>query len=464
MTGFLSDSFLLDTPQAEQLYHEVAAPLPIIDYHNHLDPQAILTDRHWADLGEIWLEGDHYKWRAMRWHGIDEARVTGAAPFRAKFDAFAETLPHCLGNPLYHWSHLELRRYFDWPGLLGPDTADAAWEAAGHHLSRPEYGARGLLRQMNVAFVGTTDDPCDDLAAHRALAQESPGFTVAPSFRPDPAFKLGAPGYGAYLERLAEAAGTPITGFDTLIDALVTRLDVFVQAGCRASDHGLDTLAPFEPLTAADRDRLLDRARRGAPVTAQEQADFQAAVLVELGRAYAARDLVMQCHIGGLRNANSARYQSLGPDIGCDSISDAPLARPLNDLLDGIAQTGALPRMILYALDPTKLETVVTTAGNFQGGGAARIQPGAAWWFNDQLDGMERQLTQLAQMGLLAHFVGMLTDSRSFLSFPRHEYYRRLLCGMIGRWMATGHVPDDPALTAPLVRRLCYETARDWFG
>lgn len=463
MTGFLSDSFLLDTPQAEHLYHEIAAPLPIIDYHNHLDPQAILTDRHWADLGEIWLEGDHYKWRAMRWHGIDEARVTGAASFRAKFDAFAETLPNCLGNPLYHWSHLEMRRYFDWHGVLGPHTADAAWQAAATRLSQPGYGAQGLLRQMNVGFVGTTDDPCDDLAAHQTLAQGDIGFTVAPSFRPDPAFKLNAPDYGAYLDRLSDASGVTIHGFDTLIEALVSRLDAFVQAGCRASDHGLDTLAPFGPLTGTARDQLMDRARRGKAITAQEQADFQAAVLIELGQAYAARDLVMQFHIGGLRNANTRMHQNLGADIGCDSISDAPLAQPLNALLDAIAVAGGLPRTIIYALDPTKLETVVTTVGNFQGGGPGRVQAGAAWWFNDQLDGMDRQLTQLAQMGLLSHFVGMLTDSRSFLSFPRHEYYRRLLCGMVGRWMASGHVPDDLSLTEPLIRRTCYETARDWF-
>ncbi len=465
MSGFLSDTFLLDTSQAEQLYHEVAAPLPIVDFHNHLDPDAILQNRSWSDLGEIWLEGDHYKWRAMRWNGIDESRITGTASYFEKYMAFAETIPHCLGNPLYHWSHLELSRYFGWHGVLNPETAADAWNTANACLAKPEFRARGLLRQMNVSFVGTTDDPCDDLAAHRAFAAESDaGFTVAPSFRPDAAFKITKPGYGAYLERLSEMSGVPIRSFDDLISALINRLDFFVQAGCKASDHGLDTLPVFGPLSDAERNRILDKARSGQDVTRQEQADFQAAVLIELGRAYAARDLVMQYHIGALRNTNTRLFDQLGPDIGCDSIDDTPIAALLNALLDAIDKTGGLPRTILYCLDPTRNEVIVTTAGNFQQGGCpGKIQAGIAWWFNDQLDGIERQMTQLSQMGLLSRFVGMLTDSRSFLSFPRHEYFRRLLCRMIGGWMASGHIPNDPDLAGSLVRRVCHDNAADWF-
>ncbi|WP_170546704.1 glucuronate isomerase [Ruegeria arenilitoris] len=465
MTEFLSDNFLLTTPQAERLYHDVAAPLPIVDFHNHLDPQAILQDRVWSDLGEIWLEGDHYKWRAMRWNGIDEAHVTGSASYRDKFRAFAETLPHCLGNPLYHWSHLELSRYFDWQGVLSPDTAEEVWEVAGSKLSQHDCSARGLLRQMNVRFVGTTDDPCDDLSAHKALAATPDlGFTVAPSFRPDAAFKIEKPDYGTYLDRLSDISSTPIRGFDDLIAALLVRLDAFVEAGCKATDHGLDRLAAFEPLTRSDRDAILDRARRGEPTTAQEQADFQAATLVELGRAYTQRGLVMQFHIGALRNTNTRLFNLLGPDIGCDSINDAAIAAPLNALLNAIENHGGLPRTILYGLDPSQNEILVTTAGNFQDGSEpGKIQAGTAWWFNDQLDGMERQMTQLAQMGLLSRFVGMLTDSRSFLSFPRHEYFRRLLCQMIGRWMAEGHMPNDMALAEDLVTRVCYGNPADWF-
>lgn len=465
MTGFLNDSFLLDTPQAERLYHEVAAPLPIVDFHNHLDPQAILQDRVWSDLGEIWLEGDHYKWRAMRWNGIDEARITGPASWRKKFDAFAETLPHCLGNPLYHWSHLELRRYFDWQGILSPATADEVRDLANAKLASPDFSARGLLRQMNVSFVGTTDDPCDDLAAHKALAAiPDPGFTVAPSFRPDAAFKIDKPGYGAWLERLSETSGISVNSFDDLIEALTARLDAFVAAGCKATDHGLDRMEGFAPLTGAARDGILDRARKGEVTTAQEQADFQAAVLIELGRAYAARDLVMQFHIGALRNTNTRLFNTLGPDIGCDSINDRSIAAPLNALLNAIEMHGGLPRTILYGLDPGQNEVLVTTAGNFQDGSRpGKIQAGTAWWFNDQLDGMERQMIQLAQMGLLSRFVGMLTDSRSFLSFPRHEYFRRLLCRMIGQWMAAGHMPDEMELASGLVTRVCHDNPAEWF-
>lgn len=465
MTGFLGDNFLLDTPQAERLFHETAAKLPIIDYHNHLDPQAILEDRRWASLGEIWLEGDHYKWRAMRWNGIDEDRITGASDYREKFLAFAETMPHCLGNPLYHWSHLELRRYFGWNGVFGPDTAEEVWQIANAKLAAPSHSARGLLRQMNVSFVGTTDDPCDDLSAHQALSSLADlGFVVAPSFRPDAAFKITKDGFGAYMDRLSAASGIEISGFDALIEALTLRLDHFVANGCLASDHGLDTLSPFAHRPITELDHLLDNARRGASVSAQDAADFQGAVLVRLAQAYAERDLVMQFHIGALRNTNARLYAQLGPDIGCDSIADMPIAEALNALLGTIEMSGGLPKTILYGLDPSRNEVIVTAAGNFQDGSLpGKIQAGTAWWFNDQLDGMERQMTQLAQMGLLSRFLGMLTDSRSFLSFPRHEYFRRLLCRMIGRWMADGHMPNDIQIAENLVRRVCHDNAESWF-
>ncbi len=466
MTQFLGPDFLLDTPMAKRLYHDVAAPLPIVDFHNHLDPADIQNDRKWDNLGQIWLEGDHYKWRAMRWAGEPENLITGDADYRAKYDAFVRTITQSYGNPLYHWSHLEMFRYFDLEGtVLTPDTADRVWDQANEMLAGDEFGARGLLRQMNVEFVATTDDPCDTLEHHVALASgASPGFITAPSFRPDTAIKIEMPGFADYIARLSKTVGAEITDFDGLMAALEQRLDHFVSLGCRAADHGIDVLRLGAPTPPAQLDVILQKRLDGATLSEDEIARFQTAVLANLGAAYAARDLVMQMHIGASRNNRSATYETLGADVGVDSMGDRPIAAPLNGLLDRIERAGKLPRTILYCLDPTKNEIIITTAGNFQGDGiAGRVQPGTAWWFNDQLDGMERHMTQLSQMGLLFQFLGMLTDSRSFLSFPRHEYFRRLLCQMVGRWAATGAIPDDFAAMETLIRNCCYDNAKRWF-
>lgn len=462
---FLGPDFLLDTPASRRLYHEVASTLPIVDFHNHLDPAAIAEDRNWDSIGDIWLEGDHYKWRAMRWNGIPESLVTGSAPFREKFNAFAETIPHCLGNPLYHWTHLELRRYFGWEGVFGPETADEVWELANDQLANPSHSARGLLRSMNVSYVGTTDDPCDDLSFH-ASAQNDAGLTfkMAPSFRPDKTLVPSEAGFAAYCRRLEIASDHAISRFDDLIEALLKRLDHFITLGCKASDHALNEIRPFSIRTRSDLDAILKRGMESGPVSVQDEADFKAAVLIELGQAYRARNIVMQFHIAASRNNNSKLLGSLGPDTGGDSISDEAVGGPLNALLDQINRDKGLPRTILYCLNPALNEVLVTTAGNFQDGSEpGKIQSGPAWWFNDQLEGMERHLTQVAQMGLLSRFVGMLTDSRSFLSFPRHEYYRRLVCRIVGRWIEDGSVPDQPELTDGLIRRICFENARDWF-
>ncbi len=462
---FLGPNFLLDTTASQRLYHEVAKDLPIIDFHNHLDPAAISQDRSWKSIGEIWLEGDHYKWRAMRWNGIPEELVTGATDFREKFDAFAQTIPHCLGNPLYHWTHLELQRYFGWDGIFGPETADEVWNLANAALFQKSHGARGLLKQMNVEFVGTTDDPTDDLAHHSSL-QNDPDFSirVAPSFRPDKALVPTTPGFAAYCRQLGEASGIPIDSFDTLIAALLNRLDYFVSLGCKAADHGLNDLPAFEKRPPRELDIILRSGQNGWPMSAQDVADFKAAVLIELGEAYAERGIVMQYHVGALRNQNSHLFKMLGADVGGDCISDVSIGASLNAILDQINSRKGLPRTILYALNPIHNEMLVTIAGNFQDGSEpGKIQAGPGWWFNDQLDGMERQLTQVAQMGLLSRFVGMLTDSRSFLSFPRHEYYRRLVCRMVGRWVEDGSIPSEASLSANLIRRICYENARDWF-
>lgn len=402
----------------------------------------------------------------MRWAGVDEACVTGEASDRQKFDAYAAIMPQCIGNPLYHWSHLELYRYFTMDGtILSSVSASRVWEEANACLAQTDYSARGLLNKMNVAFVGTTDDPCDDLGNHLALGQETQlGFKVAPSFRPDRAFKIGHEGFAAYLERLAFVSGQTIDTFEDLMAALIIRLDKFVAAGCRATDHALDVVAAGKPLTGSALDGLLSKRRAGVTLDEDEIADFQSAVLVHLARAYCERNLVMQFHIGAVRDARSRLFSDVGADSGGDSIGDRAIAASLNGLLDRMDETGHLPRTILYALDPSRNEVIVTTAGNFQDGTVAgKIQAGSGWWYNDQYDGMLRQMTQLSQMGLLSRFIGMLTDSRSFMSFPRHEYFRRILCSMVGGWMARGEMPPDMDLAKILVSDVCYNNAKSWF-
>jgi len=468
MQPFLGPDFLLDTETAQRLFHEVAAGLPIIDFHNHLPPDDIAADRGWENLGEAWLAHDHYKWRLMRWAGIEERLVTGPADWRARFDAFAAVMPRAYGNPVHHWAHLELWRYFGLEGtVLSSATSRAVWEAADARLARPEFRARGLLARMKVELVATTDDPADDLAHHRAFAAEGgTGLRMIPSFRPDRALALADAGFPAWLERLAAAAGCPpIRSFDDLLGALTLRLDVFAALGARAADHGIDHLFDGDERGAAALDAMLARRLSGAMPDGAETADWQASLLAALGRAYHERDMVMQMHIGVLRNSRSRLFDRMGRDAGGDSIRDEALARPLNRLLDRLDRTDQLPRTILYALDPARLAVTTTTAGNFQDGSrGGKVQAGTAWWFNDQLDGMEAQMRLFANTGLFGSFLGMLTDSRSFLSFPRHEYFRRLLCRILGRWAEDGLVPPDPEPMEALVRAVCYTNARDWFA
>lgn len=468
MQPFLGRDFLLDTATARRLFHEVATGLPIIDFHNHLPPEDIAADRGWENLGEAWLAHDHYKWRLMRWAGIEERLVTGPADWRARFEAFAAVMPKAYGNPVHHWAHLELWRYFGLDGtVLSPATAGQVWEAATACLARPGFRARGLLARMKVELVATTDDPADDLAHHRAFAAlGDTGLRMIPSFRPDRALALADEGFPAWLDRLAAAANSPpVRSFDDLLGALVQRLDMFVTLGARAADHGIGDLLAGEERGAAALDDMLARRLAGQTPTAEEIADWQASLLAALGRAYHARDMVMQLHVGVLRNSRSRLFDRLGHDAGVDSIRDEALARPLNRLLDKLDRSDELPRTILYALDPARIAVVATTAGNFQDGSrAGKVQAGTAWWFNDHLDGMEAQMRMLANTGLFGSFLGMLTDSRSFLSFPRHEYFRRLLCRIVGRWAEDGHIPPDAEPMEALVRAICYENARDWFA
>lgn len=466
MAGFMSEDFLLKGEFARRLYHEFAARQPVFDYHCHLPPQQIADNHRFANLYEIWLKGDHYKWRAMRANGVAESLITGEASDREKFDAWARTVPDTLGNPLYHWTHLELRRPFGITNtLLSPDTAEQIWQQCNELLAQDEFSARGILTQMNVKMVGTTDDPVDDLNHHRRLA-EDPTFTtkVLPSWRPDKTCNIDAPGFCDYLQKLSATADVHIARFDDIRRALEARLDYFAAHGCKVSDHALDVVV-YAEADEATLDSILSRRLSGQMPDALESAQFKTALLVWLGAQYSWRGWVQQYHIGALRNANSLEFARLGPDVGYDSINDSPLAAPLASLLDAQQRQNALPKTILYCLNPRDNEVIATMAGNFQGEGQpGKMQFGSGWWFNDQKEGMTRQLTQLAQMGMLSRFVGMLTDSRSFLSYTRHEYFRRLLCQMIGSWVDEGEAPADLNLLGNMVSNVCFENARNYFA
>lgn len=466
MSRFMTEDFLLDTEFARRLYHDYAKDQPIFDYHCHLPPQQIAENYRFANLYDIWLKGDHYKWRAMRANGVPEAFCTGDASDREKFNAWARTVPHTIGNPLYHWTHLELRRPFGITDtLLSEKTADAIWDRCNALLAQDDFTARGIMQQMNVKMVGTTDDPLDDLQHHRALAQDgSFDVKVLPSWRPDKAFNIEADGFLAWIEKLESLTDISVRRFDDLRSALSKRLDYFAEHGCKVSDHALDVVL-YAEADDATLDAILAARRAGKTPDAEAIAQFKTAVLVWLGGEYARRGWVQQYHIGALRNTNRRQFELLGPDVGFDSINDRPLAEPLAKLLGAQNLHNALPKTILYCLNPRDNEVLATMAGNFQGEGeAGKMQFGSAWWFNDQLDGMQRQMTQLAQIGLLSRFVGMLTDSRSFLSYTRHEYFRRLLCQMIGRWVENGEAPDDEALLGQMVQNICFNNARDYFG
>lgn len=466
MNAFMTDDFLLDTEFARQLYHGFAAQRPIFDYHCHLPPALIAEDHSFANLYEIWLKGDHYKWRAMRSNGVDERFCTGDADDYAKFEAWARTVPETIGNPLYHWTHLELRRPFGLEGiLLGPDTARQVWDACNDKLARPDFSARSIMTQMNVKMVGTTDDPVDDLRHHATLAAD-PSFAtkVLPSWRPDKAFNIELAGFADYMQQLGRVCDLEIRSFAELTQALTLRLDHFAAHGCKIADHALDEVL-YGEAAEPQLDAMLQRRLAGQALAQEEVAAFKTSVLLFLADQYHARGWVQQYHIGALRNNNSRRLLTLGPDTGFDSIHDAPVAKALSRLLDAQDRQSRLPKTILYCLNPRDNEVLGTMIGNFQGDGIpGKVQFGSGWWFNDQKDGMERQLTQLAQLGLLSRFVGMLTDSRSFLSYTRHEYFRRILCRMLGRWVADGEAPADLTLLGRMVENICFDNARRYFA
>lgn len=465
MKSFIDKDFLLETETARELYHGVAQKAPIIDYHCHVSPKEIYEDKHFEDIFDIWLTGDHYKWRIMRSNGVDEKYITGDADPREKFQKFAEALPKAIGNPMYHWCHLELKNYFGYEGILNGDTAEEVWQLAKKVLSSPDMGVRGIIEKSNVKFIGTTDDPLDSLEWHQKLiADQSFKVTVAPTFRPDKALNMEKSDFAEYIAALGELTGINIRTVADVKAALARRIDHFSACGCRASDHGLDYMV-YTVMSEQEINDALARALDGKSFTLQEAEAYKSALLVFCAGEYARRGWVMQLHYNCLRNPNSRMFKMLGADKGFDCIGPAPSRDALSGLLDALYSTDSLPRTIIYSLDASDNAFIDTLIGAFQGTEAAgKLQHGSAWWFNDNKTGMIEQLTSLANLSLLGNFVGMLTDSRSFLSYTRHEYFRRILCNLIGTWVENGEYPNDMKTLSSIIKDICSDNAVNYFG
>ena len=466
-TEFIHEDFLLGSKSARELYHRYAADLPIIDYHCHLKPAEIAEDRRWENITQIWLYGDHYKWRAMRTAGVAERFCTGKASDWEKFESYAQFMPKALRNPLYHWTHLELKRYFGISDrLLGPDTARSIYEDCNRVVASPDFSCRALMKKSRVEVVCTTDDPVDLLAHHSAIAND-PRFDiqVRPTWRPDMAFAVDKPeAFGAWLAKLETAAQMEVSNLDALLGALRKRHDFFHANGCRLSDRGLEMIYG-EDCTAPEAGAVFEKARVGKLPSPGEVARFKSFMLHELAIMDAEKGWTQQLHYGVMRNNNTAMLREVGPDAGFDSIGDWPTANGMSRYFDRLDQLGKLPKTIIYNLNPRDNELVATMIGNFQDGETAgKMQFGSGWWFMDQLDGMTRQIEALSQLGLLSQFVGMLTDSRSFLSYTRHEYFRRLLCNILGSDMERGLLPNDLALVGGMAADISYYNARKYFG
>ncbi len=463
--SFIHDDFLLSTKTARRLYAQYAQPEPILDYHCHLPPQDVAANRRFANLFEIWLEGDHYKWRAMRANGVDERYCTGNAEPREKFLAWARTVPQTLRNPLYHWTHLELKRYFGIDCLLDESTAPRVWEEANEQLAGEDLRAHGILGRFRVKAVCTTDDPVDDLACHQAIAASGLATKVFPTFRPDKALTVHLPEvFNPWVQRLESAANTPIAGYRDFVDALHKRHDFFHEKGGRLSDHGLNH--PFADFCSEQQAAaIFDKVRGGTAANAQEHTQFASNMMLHFGRWDAARGWTKQLHLGARRNNNTRRFQEMGPDTGWDSIGDWPQIEGLGGYLDRLDQENALPKIVIYNLNPADNYAVATMIGNFQDGvTAGKIQHGSGWWFQDQKEAMTWQMNALSNCGLISKFLGMLTDSRSFMSYPRHEYFRRVLCDIFGRDVENGELPDSDELVGGTIRGICYGNAHRFLG
>ena len=466
MKPFMNADLLLPDESSRRLYHDYAAQMPIIDYHCHLPPAEIAGDTHFRNLAHAWLGGDHYKWRAMRSNGVAEEEITGRDPDYKTFFAWAKTVPYLIGNPLYHWTHLELQRYFGIREALSEKTAPMIWEACNAQLGKPEFGARALLQRMQVRAVGTTDDPADTLEHHVAYAKvRRPGEPImVPSYRPDKALVVEDPAtWKAYVTRLSAVADIAVESYRDLVSALEKRHQFFHDLGCRASDHAV--LAPCAEFVSDQvLEALFAKAWQEKVLSTEEIEAFKTGLLLEVGRMNARRGWAMQLHIAAVRNVNTTMFKRLGPDTGYDAVGDRPIAEKLGRFLDALQADNLLPKMVLYSLNPNDLEVLGSFMGAFQDGSIpGKIQCGSAWWYNDHIEGMRRQMVSLANLGLLSRFVGMLTDSRSFLSFPRHEYFRRILCALVGGWIETGEIPPDFETFGGMVQDICYRNAKNYF-
>ena len=461
---FITDDFVLNTKTALKLYHSYSKNLPIIDFHCHLSPEAIATDKQYENIGEIWLGGDHYKWRAMRIHGVEEKYCSGNASDKKKFMKWAETVPFTLGNPLYHWTHLELARYFGINDLLSPETAEKIYEQASEMLRSPEFSTLNLLKKMNVEMVGTTDDPVDTLEYHKKINEKN-DIKVLPTFRADNVLKINDHEiFLQYLEKLSDAAGIEINSFRTLVDALDKRHAYFHEVGCRLSDSGLGRFY-YADYTDKEISGIFQKGISGKELSDDELEKYYTAVTAELSRMNHKRGWVQQFHVGALRNNNSRMFRVTGPDAGWDSIGNPQDSNKMSRFLDLLDNTDQLAKTLLYNLNPADNEMILTMCGNFNDGSTpAKVQYGAAWWFLDQMTGMEKHLRDLSALGLLSHFIGMVTDSRSFLSYPRHEYFRRIVCNHVGNEVEKGLMPDEESLLKPMIENISYYNAKNYLN
>ncbi len=465
MKKFMDDNFLLQTKTAEFLYHEHAKKMPIIDYHCHLIPQQIGDDIRFENLTQAWLYGDHYKWRALRSNGIDEEFITGDAGDYEKFEKWAGTVPYTIRNPLYHWTHLELRRYFGIEDILNPSTAKKVYDKASALLQTKEFSVRGLMKMMKIEVVCTTDDPADDLKYHKKIKAEGFEIKVLPTWRPDKSMAVeNAKTYNEYLNKLSDLTQIDISSFTKLLEALRIRQTYFHEAGCRLSDRGLENFLA-ESYTQHDIESIFNRVRSGKDITGTDAVKFRSAMLFELAVMDHEKGWTQQYHVGAMRNNNTRMLKEIGPDTGFDSIGDYPVATPMSRFFDRLDEENKLAKTIIYNLNPADNEIVATMLGNFMDGKEpGKIQFGSGWWFLDQKDGMERQINALSTLGLLSRFVGMLTDSRSLLSYPRHEYFRRILCNLLGNDVERGEIPNDRVLLGKMVENISYYNARNYFG
>lgn len=463
MKKFMDENFLLETETAQDLFHNHAAKMPIIDYHCHLIPQMVAEDYHFKSITELWLGGDHYKWRAMRSNGIPEKYCTGDASDWEKFEKWAETVPYTFRNPLYHWTHLELKTAFGVNKLLNPDTAREIYDECNEKLKLPEYSARGLMRHYHVECVCTTDDPVDDLHWHKVTRESGFEIKMIPAWRPDAAMNIEKPAFSGYMKKLSEVSGVGVDSFKHMIEALQIRHDFFAENGCRLSDHGVEEFYD-DPYTDSQIETIFVKALRGLQLSVSEVRQYKHAFLKACGEMDFEADWTQQYHYGAIRDNNTEMYNKLGPDTGFDSIGEFNTARAMSHFLNELNTEHKLTRTILYCLNPCANEVIATMLGNFQDGiTPGKIQFGSGWWFNDQLDGMARQINALSTLGLLSRFVGMLTDSRSFLSYPRHEYFRRLLCNILGNDVEKGLLPDDHEILSRMVEDISYNNARKYF-